>query len=137
MPIVYRIDHEARVVLAAGHGVFTTEDAFGYQKTVWSRPDVQGYDELIDMSAVTEIPTASGDRIKKLATLAARMDSPTTTSRFAVVASADIAYGLGRMFQAYRGHHAKSTKEVGIFRTMEEALAFLRLDRPVAMPEHP
>jgi hypothetical protein len=48
MPIVYRIDHEARVVLAAGHGVFTTEDAFGYQKKVWSRQDVQGYDELID-----------------------------------------------------------------------------------------
>lgn len=137
MPIVYRIDHDARVVLAAGHGVFTTEDVFGYQKTVWSRPDVQGYDELIDMSAVTEMPTATTDRIKKLATLSATMDHPTAPSRFAVVASADIAYGLGRMFQAYRGLHPKSTKEVGVFRSMEEALAFLRIDRAVTMPEHP
>ena len=137
MPIVYRIDHENRVVLAAGHGVLQTEDFFGYQKTVWSRPDVQGYDELVDMSGVTDMPTASTDRIKELATLAAAMDPKATSSRFAIVASADIAYGLGRMFQAYRDLNPRSTKEVSVFRTMEEALAYLNIDQAVAMPEHP
>ena len=52
----------------------------------------------------------------------------------AVVASENTAFGLGRMFQAYRELDRRSTKEVGIFRTMEEALAFLSLDHPPEMP---
>lgn len=81
------------------------------------------HDELVDMSGVTEIPTASTDRIKDLASLAATMDPKATSSRFAIVASADIAYGLGRMFQAYRDLNPKSTKG--------------NIDQAVAMPEHP
>jgi len=137
MPIVYRIDHEARLVLAAGYGAFTTEDVFGYQRTVWSRPDVQGYNELIDMSAVTHTPTATPERIQDLAALSATMDDQTTRSRFAIVAGADAVYGLGRMFQINRELNAKSTKEVGVFRTMGEALAYLGIEGPVTMPEVP
>ena len=40
MPISYRVDHEARVVVAAGHGVLTDADVCGYQREAWSRPDV-------------------------------------------------------------------------------------------------
>jgi hypothetical protein len=53
----------------------------------------------------------------------------------AVVAPDNLAYGLGRMFQAYRELDRRSTKEVGIYRTMEEALAFLGLEHPLEMPE--
>jgi len=33
-------------------GVLSDADVFGYQKEVWSRPDVAGYNELVDVSAV-------------------------------------------------------------------------------------
>lgn len=51
MPIEYTIDHERRLVLAKATGVFTDEDVFGYQKEVWSRPDVDGYSELVEEPA--------------------------------------------------------------------------------------
>jgi len=137
MPFVYRVDHDARMVLAVGTGVITDADVFGYQKDVWSRPDVAGYDELVDMSLVTEIVVPSGDRVRDLATLSATMDDKTAKSKFAIVAPADVAFGLGRMFQAYRELDRRSTKEVGVFRTKRDALAFLRRDTALVMPELP
>ena len=135
MPIVYRVDHDARVVVAAGYGIFSDSDVFGYQREVWSRKDVAGYSELVDMTRVTHIALPSADRVKDLAGLAAEMDPPGMKSRMAVVAPENLAFGLGRMFQAHRELDRRSTKEVGIFRTMEEALVFLKLDHPLEMPE--
>jgi hypothetical protein len=113
MPIVYRVDHEHRIVIARGHGVFTDTDVFDYQRTVWSSPDVSGYDELIDM-----------------------MDG-SSPSRLAIVAPGDVAYGLGRMFQAYREFERKSVKDVGVFRTFDEAWSFLKIADAPALPPVP
>ena len=135
MPISYRVDHDAKVVVAAGHGEMSDDDVFGYQREVWSRTDLNGYSELIDMSRVTKILLPSADRVRDLAELSASMDDPGSRTRFAVVASDDLAYGLGRMFQTYKRADSRTTKEVGVFRTMEEALAFLGVDHPLAPPE--
>ena len=135
MPIEYSIDHERRLVMARAHGVFTHDDVFGYQRGIWSQKDVAGYNELIDMTRVEHIALPSTERVRDLAKLAAAMDQPASHSKLAVVASEDIAFGLGRMFQAYRELDSRSTKEVGIFRTMQEALAFLEVDHPLAIPD--
>jgi hypothetical protein len=135
MPIVYRVDHSTHLVVAAAHGVLTDEDVFGYQQGVWSRSEVAGYDELIDVTRVTEIALPTVDRVRDLATLSAKMDDTGAKSRLAVVAEADVAFGLGRMFQSYRQLDQRSTKEVAIFRTLKEALAFLRIEHPPKMPE--
>jgi len=111
MPIDYHIDHAHRLVVARGHGVFGDEDVFSYQHKVWSRPEVIGYDELIDMTAVEEIAIPSTKRIPELAELAAN----------------DLAFGLGRMFEVYRNLHSRSTKKMQVCRTMREAYAFLGL----------
>ena len=135
MPITYRVDHEARVVICVGHGIFSDDDVFGYQREVWSRHDVAGYNELVDMTRVERIALPHADRVKDLASLASGMDDPNSRTRMAVVAPDNLAFGLGRMFQAHRELDRRSTKEVGIFRTMEEALAFLELEKPLEMPE--
>lgn len=134
MPIAYRIDHAARLVIAAGHGTFTHDDVMGYQHAVWSRPELRGYDGLIDMTHVTQIALTSTDRVREVATLAAGMDDPAITTKFAIVAPATIAYGLGRMFGTYRELDPRSTRKVGVFRTMPEALAFLGVGKPLEMP---
>ena len=134
MPIVFRVNHDARVVVAAAYGVLTDAEVFRYQQDVWSRADVAGFDELIDMTRVTRVELPSADRIRELAKLAAAMDSTASRSRFAIVASSDIAFGLGRMFQTHRHLEPLSTKEVGVFRSMKEALAFLRIDCPLTIP---
>jgi hypothetical protein len=130
MPIDYYIDHARRLVVARGRGVFTDADIFGYQRDVWTQPDVAGYDELVDMTAVDDIVTANpaGPRIQQLAGEAAAQDLPTHTSKFAIVAPSHLAYGLAREFKTYRDLDPRSNKEIGIFRSMPAALAFLGID---------
>ena len=125
MPIVFKIDHERKTVFARGLGVLTDEDVFGYQKEVWSREDTRGYNELMDMRGVEQIALPSMDRVRDLANLSAEMDADKRESKFAIVASSDLAFGLGRMYEAYRGMNPKSGKEVKVFRNPEDALKWL------------
>jgi len=113
--------------MARGTGTLTDEEVFGYQRAVWSRPDVAGYDELIDMSAVEHINVLSVNQVMQLARFSADMDGGAPASKFAIVAPGDLAFGLGRMYQTYRGLEPHSTKQVGVFRSLKEALAFLGL----------
>ena len=129
MPIDYEIDHDRRLVIARGRGTLTDEDVFSYQRSVWSRSDVAGYDELIDMSGVERIELPPGDRVADLAKYAAAMDRDARASKLAIIAPKDLAFGLGRMYQAHRGLEHRSTKNVGVFRSQEEALAFLQAPR--------
>ena len=125
MPIEYTIDHGRRLVIAKANGTLTDEDVFGYQQEVWSRPEVDGYNELVDMSQVDSIDLPSVNRVRELANLSAGMDNRSSASRFAIVAPTQIAFGLGRMYEAYRNLDDRSTKEVGVFRSRDEALTFL------------
>lgn len=127
MPISCRINHFRRVVLAAGHGILKDQDVFVYQKTVWSRKDIAGYDELMDMTDVQKIVPPSTARIRQLAEVASKMESSNSTSRFAILAPSDEAYGYGRMFQAFRAYQDGGTRNVEVFRTAEEVLVFLGL----------
>ncbi|HEY3215035.1 MAG TPA: hypothetical protein VGK93_00945 [Candidatus Eisenbacteria bacterium] len=130
----YRVDHGLRLVHAVGRGTLTDSEVFGYQREVWGRPDVSGYKELVDMTQVSTIAVPSPARVRDLAELAAGMDEPSKSSKFAIVAPSDVAFGLGRMFESYRSEMQKGTKEVAVFRTMEEALAFLEIEGPLAIP---
>jgi len=135
MPIDVRIDAERRLVVASAHGEMTDEDVFGYQRSVWSRPEVQGFNEIVDMTAVRHIALPHPDRVRDLAELSASMDPSHTSSRMAIVAPDDFAYGLGRMFGLHRKNEELSTKQVGVFRTLEEAMAWLGVAREAAEPD--
>jgi hypothetical protein len=137
MPIAYRIDHERKLVLARAYGTFASSDPFEYQREVWSRPDVAGYDELVDMTDVTAIEETTPERVHALAAVSAQMDRISAPARFAIVAPGDLAYGLGRMFQTHRNAEHGGSKEVGVYRTMDEALAFLKVEGRLEFPPLP
>src|SRR4249920_3378332 len=93
-----------------------------------------GYDELVDLTHVKEIALPSTERVRELAHRAAGMDVMHGGSKLAVVAPGDLAFALGRMFQTIRELDSRSTTTVGVFRSTDEALAFLGVDRPLALP---
>jgi hypothetical protein len=125
VPIDFEIDHERRLVTARGRGTVSYDEVYGYQLQVWGKANVAGYDELVDMSGVEEIAIPSMDSIPKLATLSAQMDTPDVTSKLAIVVKDDFAFALGRMYETYRGLDPRSTKEIRVFRSLPEALAYL------------
>ena len=130
MAIIYCIDHERRIVLARGYGAFTDDDVFQYQHAAWSGSETAGFNELVDMTLVTDIQLVSIHRVHDLALTAADMDAPPPrSSKLAVVAPDDFAFGMGRMYEAYRELHPDTRKEVEIFRVMADALAFLEIPK--------
>jgi hypothetical protein len=124
MPVDWHVDHARRLVLTEAHGTLTGEEMLRYQREVWSRPDVAGYDELVDMSAVTDAPHVP-NLAQELAALSATMDPASGRSKFAIVAPQQAFYGLARMYETYRGMEERSTKRVGVFRDRAEALGWL------------
>jgi hypothetical protein len=134
VPLVYRLDHEARVIVAAGYGTLTDDEMFGYQREIFGLEDAIGYDELVDMTHVSQIVLPSTERVRELAALAAGMDATHGDSKLSIVAPGDLAFALGRMFQTIRELDSRSTTQVGVFRTMDDALKFLGVDHSLALP---
>jgi hypothetical protein len=127
VPITYEIDRERRLVHARITGTFTREDAFTYQREVWSLPEVRGYNQLVDASGMehVDIPFPSADAMRELAALAAGMDDPNLRTKFAIVATSAFAYGLARMYATYRALDPRSTRAVNVFRDVAEAEKWL------------
>jgi hypothetical protein len=134
VPLVYRIDRDAKVVVAAGYGILTDADLFGYERQTGARSDMIGYDELIDMSAVTDIDVPVVERLEDLASEAAMRDAVHGPAKVAIVAPGDVAFDLGRLFRVHRQVEFRSTRNVGVFRTMDAALEFLGIDHPLKLP---
>jgi hypothetical protein len=128
MPLEFHIDHARRMVFTKGHGTLSDYDFFEYQSEVWSLPEVAGYSELVDMSDVEHTEVRTPSSVRDLATMSAWMDLPQVGSKFAIVAPGELAYGLGRMYEAYRQSNPRSTKQVAVFKTMVEALQWLGID---------
>jgi predicted phage-related endonuclease len=125
MPVTYQIDHDQRLVIATPHGKLTDADIFGYQQEVWSRLEVRGYNELIDMAGVSEIEFISTKRVAFLADLSASMDPPALASKLAIIATTDLHFGLARMYETYRETAKQGTKAVRVFRNRSEAARWL------------
>jgi hypothetical protein len=119
---------EQRLVLASGHGKVTDDDIFRYQHEFWTRRDVAGFDEIVDMTQAEDFDIPTPERLQELAEVAAGLDPPTMSPRLAIVAPENLAFALGRMYGLYREMHPLNTKQVEVFRTLAEALHFLGIE---------
>ena len=128
MPITHNIDHDRKLVQATLQGLVTDEEIFNYQREVWSRPEVAGYDELIDANAVMQFERTTANRVHELAAVSARMDAPPHPSKIAIVAAGNMQFGMARMYQTYRELETKGTKIIQVFRALDEALKWLESD---------
>ena len=80
------------------------------------------------LERVIAAPLPAGPRIRQLASEAAAQDHPESAGKFAIVAPSSLAFGLGREYQTYRELDLRSKKQVGVFRTLAEALSFLGIE---------
>jgi hypothetical protein len=135
MPIKYWVDDRRRLVMAKGDGTLTDEDVFGYQRDVGSRPELAGYDELVDMSQVQHTALPSVERLRELAKLSAGMDTRSSESRFVMVAPTQLHFALGRMYKIYRGLDRRSAEKVHVFLSLDEAFAFLNAGDRAEQPQ--
>lgn len=120
-------DETMRVMTTWGKRV-TGASLLDYQRTVWNEPKVAGYDELIDFRLLEEVDVSTDD-LRSVAKLAARMDIDQGQSRFAIVVSGTLTFGLSRMYQILRDVEDISTRDVKVFQALDDAVAWLDEDR--------
>jgi hypothetical protein len=126
MPIDFRIDRRRRLVLVTPRGLLTHGEMVAYQEEVWTRPDLSGYDELIDMTEVDRLDLRSPTQIFELAAQSAGMDAGKPRSRMAIVASDRMHAALGNMYRASRSENPSNRREIEVFPNLQDALCWLR-----------
>jgi hypothetical protein len=124
MPITYHIDAERRLVLTHASGILTDADLLAHKERL--ARDAAFDPAMAQLSDLREIQrldvTAAGVR--------AMVDHDTvhvarrTGHRLALVVPTDDAFGMARMYQLMR---REDDGNVGVFRTMPEAEAWLAL----------
>jgi hypothetical protein len=131
MSIKYWVDHERRFVMLKFLDNLTVGDVFAYKQDVGSRPELAGYDELADLSGVERIVGTSITPLMEVARLAADMDVGSPSAKVAIFAPTDLVFGLGRLYMAHRNMVDTATKEVEVFRSLEDAIKFLGINGPL------
>ena len=118
MPAEFKIDDERGLIVSRAFGRVTDEDLQRHQQVL--RADAAfdpRYDQLWDFLDVTEI-AVSDEAIREFA----RARSFEPEARRALVAGSDLGFGLARMFATL---HDDAPEEVQVFRSLEEARAWL------------
>jgi len=83
---------------------------------------VDGTRELVDLRGA-DLRGVTGHGIRRLADLvASQSPRPTRLRRVAIIGDTDLAYGLGRMYEAHLAHSATA---VAVFRDASEARRWL------------
>ena len=128
MAIEYGIDKEQRLLLLKGTDTVTADDILAYLREVVVRPEVAGFNGLVDLTAVKDVVVSMIGKIQLFGQLSTSLDGRWSSSRLAIVAAVDDRLGLDRLYETFQGLKPDSAKKVSVFRNMDEALQFLGLD---------
>jgi len=122
VPISYEIDAERRLVVTTVQGEVTAEDLRLHTEAMTADPRRRELlDEIVDLSRARGSSIATRV-IRDFAQVMREKDRNTPGTKLAFVASGNAAFGLARMFEAYRAH---PSFEIQVFRDAAGALRWL------------
>jgi len=118
-PASYEIDKKHRRVISTGGDQLTVADGMAHQEKLLKDPDFDPcFSQLLDLTGVN-LSSMAADDIRKLAER--NVFSP--QSRRAIVASSDLVYGFGRMFEILRENEGENG--IRVFRDVHEAVDWI------------
>jgi hypothetical protein len=124
MPACYRQDSARGVLVVTLRGDVTDQDLLDLARKASRDPEIEpGQHELVDCREVEAI-SASTQCLRRVAEIYAESDRADDEVQVAIVAPRDAAYGVARMYQAFR---TGSPVDIQVFREMEQAEAWLGL----------
>ncbi|MGD0167394.1 MAG: hypothetical protein ABSC51_08905 [Gaiellaceae bacterium] len=124
------------LVICRTFGVGTVESYRALMRALTSDPQFRpGIDVIIDHTKV-DISALTAAEIEQIASLRVQFMGATARRAVGVVGpNSPMRYGLGRMFEAHVASQAGT--KVELFKTLEEAMAWLRPDDAVVSPRTP
>jgi len=128
MPAQHKIDNSMKLITTTWTGEATDRELIDallkYQHDIRSQPDYCSYDEILDFSTASSI-TLSSEGIRTLAHMAVSTDVQGVRTKLAIIADTTLAFGLGRMYEAYRSIVPGGVKKIRVFRTSRDALDWI------------
>ena len=128
MAIEFGVDNQQRLLLLKGLETLTVDDIVAYLREVVSRPDVVGFNGLVDLTGAKDIVIGMMGKIQLFGQISKSLDGRWSSSRLAIVTSGDDRFGLDGLYATFQGLKPASAKQVSIFRNMDDAMQFLGLD---------
>lgn len=129
MPANHYIDNKAELIVTTWEGEANDVDFIEaikkYQKYIQNQPDYISYNEIVNLSGVTDIKLTT-EGIITIGQIASNTDKSEVNRKLAIIVSSSLAYGLARMYVAYRGFIKKSQKEVRIFKNEKDTFDWLQ-----------
>ena len=124
MPIRFCVDLERRILIAEVDGAVDDDDLLDYGERLARDPEVKyAVHELVDLSGVALDSAVSAEGVRRLADFwRDREGVLQSTTRVAIVAPNDAAFGMARMYQLIR---EGGPDEIQVFRERPEAEAWL------------
>lgn len=125
--IAIEFDSAARRRVARFVGDIEDEHILGTYARLAESPDYDyAADDLVDLTDVTRFDVTS-DGLRQVMGFFSGADQLGIHTRLAIVAPADVVYGVSRMYQMLRGDDVP--EEIAVFRDMDEAKAWLDAGR--------
>ncbi|MDH5387845.1 MAG: STAS/SEC14 domain-containing protein [Gammaproteobacteria bacterium] len=128
MPAIHTIDNEIRLLITIWEGVACDLDFIKaikkYQNDIQNHPDYISYNEVVDFTKVTGVEL-SIEGIKNIGLIASTTDLNDVNRKLAIIVSSNLAYGLARMYEAYRSFEKKAHKEIRIFKNEKDAFEWV------------
>jgi len=129
MPANHSIDNQAHLIITTWQGeardVDLIEALKKYQAEIQNHPDYIAYNELVNFSNVTGIKLTT-EGIKNIGKMASKTDKHEMHRKLAFIVSSNLAFGLARMYEAYRSFSKTANKEIRIFKNEKDALEWIK-----------
>jgi len=129
MPANHYLDDKAQLIITTwegeAHDIEFIEAIKKYQNEIQNHPDNINYNEVVDLSKVTKMKLTT-DGIKNISGIAATSDHMDVNRKLAIVVSSNLAFGLARMYEAYRSFIKNSHKEICVFKNKKDALEWIK-----------
>ncbi|WP_018294305.1 STAS/SEC14 domain-containing protein [Mariprofundus ferrooxydans] len=132
MSVEHTIDHDARLIITVWKGAASGQSLSNalrnYQQTIKVSPECQHYNELVDFSLIGGVDLSARDMMS-LGRVAQQSDQSDVRTRLALLVASPLVFGLAKMYVAYRSLVPGSHKDLAVFRSRTEALAWLSADQ--------
>lgn len=131
MSVKHQISNELQLIITTVSGNAVDKALIAametYQNDIRSKSDYIKYDEVLDLSTLTKIELTSTG-IKAIAQIASKNDQPAFKTKLALIVKSRLAFGLARMYQAYRDLNSGANKELRIFYKNHDAFEWVEHD---------
>ena len=130
MPANHNIDNKRQLIITTWEGEARDAEFIEaikqYQKDIQNHPDYINFNEIVNLSGVTRYKLTT-ERIKAIGQIASSTDNTNINRKLAIIVSSTFAFGLARMYEAYKSFSIKSRKEINIFKNEKDAFEWVQI----------